>query len=115
MPTHLEISNKLKSTQIKCMQPMVAYDPKSSFHDTSRIQQQHINSKNAHKQTYHTIVQLNRAPPLPPWGGEEVLWGSAPGGGGGHRGSGSPRNKRVGFETLTRYKILIASLHYNYK
>jgi hypothetical protein len=52
---------------------------------------------------------------FPRGGGEEVLWGSAPGGGGGHRGSGSPWNKRVGFETLTRYKILIASLHYNYK
>ena len=30
---------------------------------------------------------------------------------------GSPWNKykRVGFETLTRYKILIASLHNNFK
>ena len=42
---------KLKSTQIKCAQPTVAYDPKSSFYDTSPEQRQHINSKNAHKQT----------------------------------------------------------------
>jgi hypothetical protein len=114
MPTHLEISNKLKSTQIKCMQPMVAYDPKSSFHDTSRIQQQHINSKNAHKQT-SCDCSTQPSSTSSPAGGGEVVWGSAPGGGGGHRGSGSPWNKRVGFETLTRYKILIASLHYNYK
>ena len=36
-------SNQLKSS--------VTYDPKSSFYDTSTEQRQHINSKNAHKQT----------------------------------------------------------------
>ena len=48
----VSISTKaqINSNQV-CATNSCIYDPKSSYYDTSPEQRQHINSKNAHKQT----------------------------------------------------------------